>query len=76
MDTSRAYFLEAARANVSPPQKSREAYEGFPSIDKIRILFFFPPASARKGDQELEQQSGWIVLAQLLKCQSGVLHLA
>ena len=40
MDTSRAYFLEAARANASPPQKSREAYEGFPSIDKIQTLFF------------------------------------
>ena len=76
MDTSRAYFLEAARANASPPRKSQEAYEGFPSIDKIQILFFFPPASSRKGDQELEQQFGWIALALLLKCQSGVLHLA
>ena len=48
MDTSRAYFLEAARANASPPQTSREAYEGFPSIDKVQALFFYPRFIAQR----------------------------
>ena len=57
MDTSQAYFLEAARANASPPQKSREAYEDFPSIDKIQTLFFFLPLRRAKATKNWSSSS-------------------
>ena len=73
MDTSRAYFLEAARANASPPEKSQKAYSMLPSIDEIQTVFFF---LLRRAKAIRNSSRSWIALALLLKRQSGVLHLS